>query len=211
MENNTKENFEVKCIHDRDSLSGKTIMEEFEIKEIVEKWLLKNSFADLMKENGIFRNSQSFGNRIEVYIDTRDGEVRCSTVKQNTMSRYDSFYITLASIAEVDEDENHICEGDEMTVKATADEITETISHKNEIDELVVEKLENAKFEISWWQNSDYIEAEDFVEKLMNESWEDWVNNYVDYILEDVEHQGWEESIAEYYNQLREEREYRSL
>jgi len=206
---NTKENLTVTALHDRDGHSRTTIMEESEIIKAVESWLENNSFEQVLKEKGIYRWSQSYGNYNEIVVDARTGEISHNYSQQNTYGSNDSFFITLVSIQEQDKDDDYICEGAEMVVEATEQEIIDATEFQNNIDELEVEKLENGKYRIDWWENKDYIEAEKFVQKLIGEEWEDWVDNYTDYLLEDIELVNtWQEQVEEYYNITREINDY---
>jgi hypothetical protein len=211
MKTTTKENLTVKELHDRDGHSETIILDESEILKLVENWLKENNFADLMKNEGIFRQSQSYGNRVDVYIDARSGKIDVRTTEQNTISSLEPFFITLASHDEVDEDAQCICDGADMTVEATGSEIMKAF--EMELEDLELEKVDIGKYKICWWDNQDYITAESFVEKLMNEDWSEWVDNYADYLLEDIENQNpsWHENVKDYYNLLRDEKEYRSL
>ena len=200
----------VRNIYDREGHTEQEIMTQAEIEKTVNKWLEENSFADLLRENGIFRESQSFGNANEIVIDTRDGAISHHYSIQNQMSADCPFYITLVRLAELDKDDSCICEGCEMEAEITMSYFLKNIKDnfsagiiENEKDAeyyLEYEKLENGKIRIAWRGNEDYISAEDFVTKFMHENWDEWESDYEYYCLSDIDTIiAWESEVAEYY------------
>ena len=210
-----KESLKVRDIYDSEGHTECVIMEESEIKKAVEKWLENNSFSDLLKKEGVFRYSQSFGNRVEVEIDTRTGEISSHLQEQNQGRFSDSFYLTLVSTQEIEKDESNVCEGDDMIVEIAPEQIIAnaklfscSITDIEDIEsELESEKLENGKYKMSWWGNQDNIDAEDFVTHFMQDDWSEWLDNYANYMLEDVG-SDWEEKVTEHYSQIRDLQDY---
>jgi len=205
-----KENFKVREIHDREGHTEQVIMEESEIIAAVEKCEKENSVQELLKKEGIFRNGQSFGTRVSLEIDTRSGKIITCTTPQNQSSPVDPFFIELVGFTAHDFEDSLMCNGDDMVVEVTEQfiiENTDIIIDAEDIENyLETEKLDSGKYKISWWDNQDYIDCEDFINNWMDEDYEEWVEDYENYLLEDVYINL--NAITEYYQQLRDIREY---
>ena len=210
-----KENFTMTNIHDNDGYSERTIMEESEIMTAVETWLKENSFQDAIINEGAFMTGQSFGNRVGIEINTRDGEISGSTSYQNQYNNDDSFKISLVSIQELQADDADICEGDEMAVEITKEKFL-TVLDEFDLEDLLERKLiketETGMLKMTWWNILSEVEisAEIFVEKLMGQEWETWKEDYARWSMEDIG-SNWEDEITEYYRNLREQREQEKI
>lgn len=200
-----KENLKVQNLYDREGTSEQTIPEEKEMIKIVESWGDGNDFKALLKKEGIFRNSQTFGNKVELELDTRNNEISAYTQVQNNTRFSESFFIPLVSFEEIDFSDHQCCEGDDMIAEVSGEFLIENIDAINNVDDieeyLETEKLENGNYKISWWGNEEYVEAEEFVEKFMNEKWSDWTETYENWLLEDVTINY--SAITEYYQEIR--------
>lgn len=203
-----KENFKVRELYDRDGYTETTIMEESEVIEAVEKWLQNNDFQSLILKHGFNRYDQTFGRTQAVTVDVRDGKIFHTENTPNQFSPVDSFYIDLVTVPEYDADDTSICEGAEMTATLTTQQIinlVECVDEEEDIEYyLAIEKIEDGKYEINWWDNAAEISAEKWVEEIMKEKWDEWVSDYEAYLLEDIG-DNWENNIREYYDGLREQ------
>jgi len=181
----------------------------------VETWLEENSFLDALKKEDLIRTGQSYGNNVVVRIDTRNGEIAGSTTYQNTYQDTDSFWITLASHPEIEMDDNAICEGAEMTASVSKEKLLEIIDEE-QIEEALENNLifkKNGNFKISWWEVEDAfsITAEDFIINFLEEDWEEWKDDYLEYYCGENVGADWIEKIKEFYADLEKqktEREY---
>ena len=205
-----KEQFLVKNIHDNDGHTERTIMEESEITLAVETWLKENSFEETMIKEGVFMTGQSFGNRVAVQIDTRDGAISGTTLYQNQYNNYDSFMVDLISIPELQAYDSDICEGDEMFVEITEEkflEVLDTFDLESSLENGRVVKTDDGLLRFSWWEISTEVEisAEDFVEIFMGQVWSEWKENYAHWSMENIGN-GWVDHIEEYYTELRNNR-----
>ena len=202
--------FEVGCIHDREGYTKVEIMTQQEIEKKIEEWEIDNSLEDLFSETSILRTSQTYGIIHSVVIDVRGGEI---SIKEDTPNQYnnsDSFFITLCEQSELDDNDHDICEGDLMEIEISTKDLRKIFinsggtgfSHyefKELMENLEYEKSGN-KIKISWWKNTNTIEAETFVNLLMDDSWNEWKKNYEDFHLEDLSISL--DPVGEYYQQL---------
>jgi len=210
-----KENFTMTNIYDNDGYSERTIMEESEITLAVETWLKEASFQDTIIKEGAFMTGQSFGNRVCVEIDTRDGEISGSTSSQSQYNNDDSFKIALVSIQELQGDDADICEGNEMAVEITKEKFL-TVLDEFDLEDLLERKLiketETGMLKMTWWNILSEVEisAEIYVEELMGQEWETWKEDYARWSMEDIG-SNWEDEITEYYRNLWEQREQEKI
>ena len=208
-----EENFTIKNIHD-DGYSER-IMEESEITLAVETWLKEASFQDTIIKEGAFMTGQSFGNRVCVEIDTRDGNISGTTSSQNQYNNDDSFKIALVSIPELQADDADVCEGDEMAVEITEKKFLEVLDAEDleySLDNGRVIRTEKGLLRFSWWEISTEVEisAETFVEDFMKQDWAEWKENYARWSMEGLR-EGWVDNIEEYYRILRDQREQKKI
>ena len=198
--------------YNRDGHTEPIIMEESKTLDTVEKWLCENTFSEALKKEGAIRYSQSFGNSVEVQVDTRDGNIIHTTEYPNQYGDSDSFFITLASTPEVDIEPCEEFLGDDWRLELTADQIKTIIlggGDDEDFEEFLeyaeVEKEENGKYNISFNDaQSQGVDLEAWFDNLSDTTYEDAVSGYLDWMLEDAGND-WMESVREYYNNLRRE------
>ena len=176
-----------------------------EIIKIIEKWEEDNDPQEMLKKAGIFQTRQTFGCGVCIEIDTRDGEISVGYSTPGTYGSCDSFRIDLWSITEQEFSDHDCVEGADMDATLTREEIEDMLDCPENFEHLELEKS-GGKFKIDWYENTDYIEAEVFVEKALKEDWAEWVDRYSDWLLEDVrlDH----EAITEFYQNSEEIEEF---
>jgi len=175
----------VRNYYDNEGHTEQEVLPEKEVTAIVQTWDNENCVADTLIEAGIFQTGQTNGITKEVRIDTRDGEISLHTSFPNQYGASDSFFITLATVREMDFNENAMVEGGDMTATLTKDEIIGLLTTPENFEDLTL-IANGEKFDISWDDNQENIECETFIRKALKEDYDEWVNTYESWLMENV-------------------------
>jgi len=189
----------VRDIYDIEGNTEQEVMTQDEITQIVSDFDETGEMMDLLTTEGLFQEGQSFGDRCELEIDTRNGEISAHTAVQNSLRFSELFFIQLVKIPKHILEDHEVCEGADMSALVSSDFLIKTLDFIDDTDDIDIfleyEKVGDL-YKIDWHKNPE-ITAEDFVTHFLKESWGEWVDNYTDFLFEDIEINY--ESIENYY------------